>query len=193
MLYRPAANKWGAKYHIVNYSSKDQSVFLKYSITYLPASEAKLHQLLPVTTLWWDVVEYCGARYDLPGNGGLNTRSATFPINWEGTLVKLLGHLHRTGLDLSLVSGYDQICDSSVTTDDAGFITAISGCEPMRSMSIGQRVTISAVYNDTVPVEPGVMGIWIGYAHIKQQKLCDSLGKVYFYLPKTINLVLIHS
>ena len=168
------ADNWKMIWMAMNHRHHRREAFVEYRVTVDPAA------LTPVTPYWLSVVPCVSdPQYTVPGGGrtgGTHTRSKTFTMPKAGRIVAVGGHLHGGSVDLRLTQpacGNRTIARSDPTYAVPG--DPIYRVHPLlhepdpKSISWsqwsdgpaigrGERLRVSAVYDDTRP-HMRVMGI----------------------------------
>lgn len=167
--YRSASSdNWNALWHIMNVSESPQTIYIQYTVSYLPAGDPAASRA--VTPFFLDVTG-CGtnAEFNVPGNGGPNsvfTRTRTFTAPWSGLAVYTGGHLHAGGIDVRIAAGSSSLGCTAVARYDEpepmDFPSSISPCVQHDYVTGGSQYTLTARYDNSTP-HMGVMGIMLAY------------------------------
>ena len=168
--YRTAStDQWNALWHIMNMTESSKSVYIQYTVSYLPANDPAASRA--VTPFFMDVTG-CGtsAEFNVPGNGGPNsvfTKTRTLTAPWSGLAVYTAGHLHDGGIDISIApSGAPTLGCKAVAQYDVpepmDFPSSISPCVQHDYVTGGSQYTLTARYDNSMP-HMAVMGIMLSY------------------------------
>jgi Stress up-regulated Nod 19 len=164
-----STDRWDALWHLMNMSDMPQTVYIQYTVDYVPATDPAAAR--PVTPFFMDVTG-CGtnAEFNVPGNGGANsvytrTRSITAP--WDGVAVAAGGHLHDGGIDISIKkASTGEVGCTAVAHYDVpepmDFPSSISACVMDHLVQAGQTYTVTVHYDNSMP-HSAVMGIMLAY------------------------------
>jgi len=164
-----ATDRWDALWHIMNMSASPETVYIQYTVGYVPAGDPAASR--PVTPFFMDVTG-CGtnAEFNVPGNGGpgsIFTKSRTITAPWNGVAVYAGGHLHDGGVDISIKrNSTGQIGCTSVAHYDMpepmDFPSSITPCVLHDYVNTGETYTLTARYDNSMP-HSAVMGIMLAY------------------------------
>ncbi|MGZ6973903.1 MAG: hypothetical protein ACXVKQ_08205 [Acidimicrobiia bacterium] len=164
-----STDHWNALWHIMNMSDSPKSVYIQYTVSYLPANDPAASRA--VTPFFMDVTG-CGtnAEFDVPGNGGPNsvfTKTRTFTAPWSGLAVYTGGHLHDGGIDIKIAPpGLPSLGCTAVAHYDEpepmDFPSSISPCFEHDYVNGGAQYTLTARYDNSMP-HMAVMGIMLSY------------------------------
>jgi hypothetical protein len=168
--YRSAsADRWNALWHIMNMSESPRTVYIQYTVSYLPTSDPAAARA--VTPFFLDVTGCgTGAEFDVPGNGGPNsvyTKTRTITAPWSGLAVYTGGHLHAGGIDIKIApTANPSLGCTSVAHYDVpepmDFPSSISPCVQHDYVTGGSSYTLTARYDNSKP-HMAVMGIMLAY------------------------------
>jgi Stress up-regulated Nod 19 len=164
-----STDQWNALWHIMNMTNSPMSIYIQYTVSYLPANDPAASR--PVTPFFLDVTG-CGtnAEFDVPGNGGPNsvfTKTRTFTAPWSGLAVYSGGHLHDGGISLSIATtgnppfGCTAVAHYDVPAPMA-FPSSISPCVQHDYVTAGTQYRLTARYDNSTP-HAAVMGIMLSY------------------------------
>jgi hypothetical protein len=164
-----STDRWDALWHIMNMSESAKSVYIEYTVEYVPATDPAASR--PVTPFFMDSTG-CGtnAEFNVPGTGGpgsLFSKTRTFTAPWTGVAVAVGGHLHDGGKDITVRrDATGQIgCQAIAKYDEPqpmDFPSSITACMIHSTVTAGEKYTVTARYDNSMP-HTAVMGIMLAY------------------------------
>ena len=164
--YRVGANDtWNALWHVMNMTSQAKTVYIRYEIDYVSASDPLAAR--GVKTYWYDVDGCWGdSEFNVPGNGGsgsIYALSRTYTAPRNGTRVATGGHFHDGGLDISLRrTATGSIVCKNTGIYDMDMLHTITPCTTSSSVAANERFTTTVRYSNEQPIL-GAMGIQLSY------------------------------
>jgi hypothetical protein len=164
--YRVGANDtWSALWHVMNMTSQAKTVYIRYEIDYVAATNPLAAR--GVTTYWYDVDGCWGdSEFNVPGNGGpgsVYTLSRTYTAPRSGTRVATGGHFHDGGLDITLrrTATGATVCKNTGIYD-MDMLHTITACTTTSSVAANEQFTTTVRYRNEQPIL-GAMGIQLSY------------------------------
>ncbi len=161
-----ANDQWDALWHIMNESETARTVYIKYTISYIPGLTAQTGRA--VTPYFQDVNGCGGSTFDVPGNGGpgsVFTKSRTWTAPVSGVAIFTGAHMHEGGIDQTLLKVFNgQVACTSVVSyhEDPRHVATISPCKLHHKVVAGQKYRLTSRYENSAPLD-NVMGINITY------------------------------
>jgi hypothetical protein len=161
-----AADRWDALWHVMNESEIARTVYIKYTVSYIPGLTAQTGRA--VTPFFQDVAGCGGSTFDVPGNGGpgsVFTKSRTWTAPEDGVAIYTGAHLHEGGIDQTLSKVYSgQVACTSVVSyhEEPRHIDKITPCKLHHTVKAGHKYRLTSRYDNSQPYQD-VMGINITY------------------------------
>jgi stress up-regulated protein Nod 19 len=155
-----------AIFHVMNHSPSPKTVYFRYKIRWVPASEAA--GLRPVVPLWLDVNNCRDSEYDVPA--GPSSERWQWRSTVTGRIVWTAGHVHTGGVRTTLrnTTTDRHICTAwaSYGTKPAymGAIESMSTCvwDGLGTVREGDTLDLEGYYHSAEAV-PGAMTIMVAY------------------------------
>jgi len=176
-LLSSAEDTWQASYQLFNNErNKNRTVFINYTVTYVPPEGQGGRKLIATTPLFFDVVPDCRLISPNPvttNTGPIYTKSGAFESIFEGKIVFAAGHLHVGGLELALFDNGKVVCETFAQQSSGVYISRMSACElSAADVNIGDKLQIVAVYNSSQK-DDHTIGVFYVHAVVKNIKDSD--------------------
>jgi len=153
-------DQWGAVWHLMNMSGTARTVYVKYTLgVQTGATDTNSRFLTP----YWADARGCpaGATWDVPGDGGVGgveTRTKSWAMPFDGYIAGIGGHLHDGGISITTKHGDGSFLCENLATYAQGMLDQISSCPVHDTMTAGEMISVSSRYDNSTPHEE-VMGI----------------------------------
>jgi len=162
-----ASDQWGAIYHVMNETpagTPPKKVYIQYQLDFQPGANATNSR--PVQPLFMDITGCGNSTYDVPGTGGVYTKTRAWRAPRDGMGVFAGGHLHDGGIHISLRDYSTRsapFCTGTVTYhENPHHLATINGCVGHEKIIGGHDYQVIARYDNSKPYED-VMGIMLTY------------------------------
>lgn len=164
----PADEAWGAQWHLMNMSDVTQSFKVKYTLGIQRGATADNSRYV---TPYWADANTCpaGTTWDVPGDGGpggVEVRTKTWAMPFDGYVVGIGGHLHDGGLSVLTRHEDDTLLCENEATYAGGMLDEISGCPLHDTVTEGELLSVTSRYDNSAPHDDvmgmAVMFLWQG-------------------------------
>lgn len=168
---------------LMNQNQEKRAVYLTYTFEYVLASAHTNFQ--KVKLVWLDIAG-CELHPEMPGLLQTSFNYTTEPFTsstLEGTIIRILGHVHDGGLGIKVARNEHLICDmqanygrdpkyiSRINNTTVEHISNFDWCDQNTRLLIGDSLSATAYYNTSLhtPIRmkdgnvQGVMGIILIY------------------------------
>jgi Stress up-regulated Nod 19 len=169
-------DSWSMIYELANHQTTPKQVYISMDYWYVPASWGQAPGMTNVEPVWMDIDQCGDSEYTTPQ--GPSQQRWTWTVNRPGRIIGAGGHLHDGGVNLDIrndstgaricnsVAGYGET-PAYVGHHGERHISSMSTCtaagsSPVATVSNGQRVSITANYDQPASV-PDAMGIALLY------------------------------
>ena len=168
-------DSWSMIYELANHQTTPKQVYISMDYWYVPASWGQAPGMTNVEPVWLDIDQCGDSGYTTPQ--GPSSQRWTWTVNRPGRIVGAGGHLHDGGVDLDIRNDSTgaRICNSVAGYGEtpayvghhgerhlSSMSTCTAGAAPVATVSSGQRVSITANYDQPASV-PDAMGIALLY------------------------------
>jgi hypothetical protein len=158
---------WTGIFEIMNFNSSPQTVWFKFTVHYLQASDESVKPVVPV---WLDKNNCGNSEYSIPAGRSTTTWDWTSSIT--GRVVFVGGHVHNWGQKISLSNATtgERTCKSvaGYGTKPAyqGNIESMTSCvwDRVGTVRAGETLEIAATY-ESPEARNDVMGIMLAYVY----------------------------